>query len=126
VRHSASGGEHQAPFYVAIGAALAATYRLERDEATGKIRGGMALALFDEAFSKLDVGNTQSALAFLRDLGMQAVIAAPDERHALLAEEMDTIVNVYRDGGAVSIEPQYFKPALHALLAADNPFKAHD
>ncbi|NDP48321.1 MAG: hypothetical protein GZ085_07995 [Sulfuriferula multivorans] len=121
-----SGGEHQAPFYVAIGAALAATYRLERDEATGKVRGGMALALFDEAFSKLDVGNTQSALAFLRDLGMQAVIAAPDERHALLAEEMDTIVNVYRDGGAVSIEPQYFKPALHALLAADNPFKAHD
>ena len=121
-----SGGEHQAPFYVAIGAALAATYRLERDEATGKVRGGMALALFDEAFSKLDVGNTQSALAFLRDLGMQAVIAAPDERHALLAEEMDTIVNVYRDGGAVSIEPQYFKPALHALLATDNPFKAHD
>lgn len=121
-----SGGEHQAPFYVAIGAALAATYRLERDEATGKVRGGMALALFDEAFSKLDVGNTQSALAFLRDLGMQAVIAAPDERHALLAEELDTIVNVYRDGGAVSIEPQYFKPALHALLATDNPFKAHD
>ncbi len=117
-----SGGEHQAPFYVAIGAALAATYRLERD-ATGRMRGGMALALFDEAFSKLDVGNTQSALAFLRDLGMQAVIAAPDERHALLAEEMDTIVNVYRDGGAVSIEPQYFKATLHTLLAADNPFK---
>jgi hypothetical protein len=120
-----SGGEHQAPFYVAIGAALAATYRLERDEATGKVRGGMALALFDEAFSKLDVGNTQSALAFLRDLGMQAVIAAPDERHALLAEEMDTIVNVYRDGGAVSIESQYFKAPLHALLAKDNPFKIH-
>lgn len=120
-----SGGEHQAPFYVAIGAALAATYRLERDEATGNARGGMALALFDEAFSKLDVGNTQSALAFLRDLGMQAVIAAPDERHALLAEEMDTIVNVYRDGGAVSIESQYFKAPLHALLAKDNPFKIH-
>lgn len=117
-----SGGEHQAPFYVAIGAALAATYRLERD-AAGKLKGGMALALFDEAFSKLDVGNTQSALAFLRDLGMQAIIAAPDERHALLAEEMDTIVNVYRDGGAVSIESQYFKARLHALLASDNPFK---
>ncbi|KVW96920.1 hypothetical protein ABW22_05690 [Thiobacillus denitrificans] len=121
-----SGGEHQAPFYVAIGAALAATYRLERDESTGKVKGGMALALFDEAFSKLDVGNTQSALAFLRDLGVQAIIAAPDERHALLAEEMDTIVNVYRDGGAVSIESQYFKPALHALLAIDNPFKTYD
>ncbi len=117
-----SGGEHQAPFYVAIGAALAATYRIERAE-DGTFRGGMALALFDEAFSKLDVQNTQNALAFLRDLGMQVLLAAPNEKYAILAEEMDTIVSVYRDGGAVSVEPEYIKPAARELLARDNPFK---
>jgi|GEM_PF-499666 len=117
-----SGGEHQAPFYVAIGAALAATYRIERDR-NGKLQGGMALALFDEAFSKLDVQNTLNALAFLRDLGMQALVAAPNEKYPLLAEEMDTIVHVYRDGGYVSVEPEYLKPALRELLSSDNPYK---
>jgi uncharacterized protein YPO0396 len=117
-----SGGEHQAPFYVAIGAALSATYRIERGD-DGSFRGGMALAIFDEAFSKLDVQNTQNALAFLRDLGMQVLLAAPNEKYAILAEEMDTIVSVYRDGGAVSVEPEYIRPAARQLLARDNPFK---
>lgn len=117
-----SGGEHQAPFYVAIGAALAATYRIDRGQ-DGTLHGGMALALFDEAFSKLDMQNTLNALAFLRDLGMQALIAAPDEKYALLAEEMDTIVQVYRHGGYVSVEPEYLKPALRELLSSDNPYK---
>jgi len=117
-----SGGEHQAPFYVAIGAALAATYRVERGQ-DGTLHGGMALALFDEAFSKLDMQNTLNALAFLRDLGMQVLIAAPDEKYALLAEEMDTIVQVYRHGGYVSVEPEYLKPALRELLSSDNPYK---
>ena len=117
-----SGGEHQAPFYVAIGAALAATYRIERGH-DGALHGGMALALFDEAFSKLDMQNTLNALAFLRDLGMQVLIAAPDEKYALLAEEMDTIVQVYRHGSYVSVEPEYLKPALRELLSSDNPYK---
>lgn len=117
-----SGGEHQAPFYVAIGAALAATYRIERGQ-DGTLHGGMALALFDEAFSKLDMQNTLNALAFLRDLGMQVLIAAPDEKYALLAEEMDTIIQVYRHGGYVSVEPEYLKPALRELLSSDNPYK---
>jgi uncharacterized protein YPO0396 len=117
-----SGGEHQSPFYVAIGAALAATYRLQR-EADGRVRGGMALAVFDEAFSKLDVQNTVSALEFLNDLGLQVVLAAPDEKYGLIAEHVDTIVNVHRAGAAVAIDAEYLKPAVRALLAADNPVR---
>lgn len=117
-----SGGEHQAPFYVAISAALAATYRIEHAP-DGALHGGMALAIFDEAFSKLDMQNTLNALAFLRDLGMQVLIAAPDEKYALLAEEMDTMVQVYRYGGYVSVDPQYLKPASRELLSRDNPYK---
>jgi uncharacterized protein YPO0396 len=115
-----SGGEHQSPFYVAIGAALAAAYRLERTQ-DGGIRGGLALALFDEAFSKLDVQNSVSALGFLDELGLQVVLAAPDEKYGLMCEHMDTIVNVYRDGGNVHIDSDYLKPAARALLSADNP-----
>jgi uncharacterized protein YPO0396 len=117
-----SGGEHQTPFYVAISASLAATYRIDRS-IDGQPRSGMALALFDEAFSKLDVQNTSNALQFLRDLGMQVLVAAPNEKYAPLAEEMDTMVNVLRDGGTVKILVDYLKPAARALLASDNPYK---
>jgi energy-coupling factor transporter ATP-binding protein EcfA2/predicted nucleic acid-binding Zn-ribbon protein len=117
-----SGGEHQSPFYVAIGAALAATFRLQRG-VDGQVRGGMALAVFDEAFSKLDVQNTVSALEFLNDLGLQVVLAAPDEKYGLVAEHVDTIVNVHRSGGAVHVDAEYLKPALRRMLSADNPVK---
>lgn len=117
-----SGGEHQSPFYVAIGAALAAAYRLRRDE-DGKLHGGMALAVFDEAFSKLDVQNTSSALGFLDELGLQVILAAPDEKYGLMSEHADTIVNVYRSGGVVYIDADYLKPAARSLLGNDNPLK---
>ena len=121
-RGKGSGGEHQSPFYVAIGAALAAAYRLERD-ADGAMRGGMALAVFDEAFSKLDVQNSVSALGFLDELGLQVLLAAPDEKYGLMSEHMETIVNVYRDGATVHIDTDYLKSEARVLLTADNPVR---
>jgi uncharacterized protein YPO0396 len=120
-----SGGEHQSPFYVAIGAALAAAYRIERDQ-DGRPRGGMALAVFDEAFSKLDLQNTVSALGFLDELGLQVLLAAPDEKYGQIAEHVDTIVNVYRDGGSVHIDTEQIKAAARQALAADNPVPRPD
>jgi len=115
-----SGGEHQSPFYVAIGAALAAAYRIERDD-SGSYRGGMGIAAFDEAFSKLDLQNTVSALGFLDELGLQVLLAAPDEKYGQIAENVDTIVNVYRDGATVHIDAEYIKPATKRILSSDNP-----
>lgn len=115
-----SGGEHQSPFYVAIGAALAAAYRIKRNE-NGAFRGGMGMAVFDEAFSKLDLQNTVSALGFLDELGLEVLLAAPDERYGMIAEHVDTIVNVYRDGANVHIDAEYIKPAARRILASDNP-----
>lgn len=115
-----SGGEHQSPFYVAIGAALAAAYRIEKED-NGTYRGGMGLAVFDEAFSKLDLQNTVSALGFLGELGLQVILAAPDEKYGQIAEHVDTIVNVYRDGGNVHIDAEYIKPRARRVLSADNP-----
>lgn len=115
-----SGGEHQSPFYVAIGAALAAAYRIERDD-NGDFRGGMGIAAFDEAFSKLDLQNTVSALGFLDELGLQVLLAAPDEKYGQIAEHVDTIVNVYREGATVHIDTEYIKPAARGKLSLDNP-----
>ncbi|NVK41764.1 MAG: hypothetical protein HWE39_11030 [Oceanospirillaceae bacterium] len=117
-----SGGEHQVPFYVAIAAAMGATYRL-REGADGKPLGGMSLSVFDEAFNKLDSENTMTSLAFMSDLGLQTIIAAPDEKYSLLSSCMDTIVNVCRDGRVVDIDVEFPTPKGKALLNSDNPRK---
>jgi energy-coupling factor transporter ATP-binding protein EcfA2 len=115
-----SGGENQTPFYVAIGASLAAAYRLK--EEYGQHRGGMSLAVFDEAFSKLSVPTTQSCIEFLKKIQLQLIVAAPDEKFATMAEVMDTVVWVTRDGGTVETEVVYIKPSMRALLRSDNPY----
>ena len=56
-----SGGETTTPFYVAMAASFAQAYRLNQPRASDTIR----LALFDEAFSKMDSARTASALQFM-------------------------------------------------------------
>jgi chromosome segregation ATPase len=115
-----SGGEHQVPFYVAMAAALAASYRL-KEGPDGRAVGGMSLSVFDEAFNKLDSENTMTSLGFMTDLGLQTIIAAPDEKYSLLSSCMDTIINVCRDGRIVDIDVEF--PTLKAkkMLNSDNP-----
>lgn len=114
-----SGGEGQSPYYVAIGAALASTYRL-RNTSEG-VKGGIHLIMFDEAFSKLDVENCGNCLNFLQDINLQVLLGAPDEKHAILSASMDTIINIYREDQAIDISIEYPTQAAHALLQQDNP-----
>lgn len=116
-----SGGENQTPFYVAIGASLAAAYRLK--EEYGRTYGGMSLALFDEAFSKLSVATCHSCIEFLQNINLQLIVAAPDEKFSTMAEVMDTIVWVTREGGTVDVEVVSIKPAMRAMLRTDNPYR---
>ena len=115
-----SGGEHQVPFYVAMAAALAASYRL-REGPDGRAVGGMSLSVFDEAFNKLDSENTMTSLGFMTDLGLQTIIAAPDEKYSLLSSCMDTIINVCRDGRVVDIDVEFPTEKAKKLLNSDNP-----
>ncbi|QEQ96331.1 SbcC/MukB-like Walker B domain-containing protein [Neptunomonas concharum] len=117
-----SGGEHQVPFYVAMAAAMGAAYRL-KEGPDGKAVGGMSLSVFDEAFNKLDSENTITSLGFMTDLGLQTIIAAPDEKYSLLSSCMDTIINVCRDGRVVDIDVEFPTPKGKALLNSDNPRK---
>jgi len=118
-----SGGEHQVPFYVAIAAGLGATYRIKQAQ-DGSPQGGMSLSMFDEAFNKLDAENTQTSLGFMSDLGLQTLIAAPDDKYSLMAATMDTVINVCRDGAVVDLDVEFPTRKGKALLDSDNPYRA--
>ncbi|UTW01468.1 chromosome segregation protein SMC [Marinomonas rhizomae] len=110
-----SGGEHQIPFYLAIAAALSTTYRLH-ETMEGEIVGGFSLAMFDEAFNKIDMVKTSTCMGFMKDIGLQVIAAAPDDKRAVMAANMDTVISVWREGGAVSIDVAYPKEKGQVLL----------
>src|SRR5690606_25838274 len=72
-----SGGEKQTPFYVALGASFMTAFKIHKNG--DHLIGGVGLALFDEAFSKMDGNNAQTALSFFKDIGLQVILAAPPD-----------------------------------------------
>lgn len=87
-----SGGETTTPFYVAMAASFAQAYRLNQPRPSDTIR----LALFDEAFSKMDTARTASALQFMRDTGLQVLLATPPDKSGALLEHVDSVRTVVR------------------------------
>jgi uncharacterized protein YPO0396 len=113
-----SGGEGQLPFYIAIGASLAATYQNRR---TGQY--GLALAIFDEAFNRLDTKAVADCSDFMRSLGLQVLLATPDEKRHIFMEVADTVVNVNRSGDTVLIDTEYLKDRTRETLGAADPYR---
>jgi energy-coupling factor transporter ATP-binding protein EcfA2 len=115
-----SGGEAQAPFYVAMAASLAAAYF--PGHSSGRPTG-MGLAMFDEAFNKLDVVNTQALLNFFTDMGLQLMIAGPEEKRAAYTEVLDTIILVNKslDGSSVLITAEHPGARARVALGEINP-----
>lgn len=87
-----SGGETTTPFYVAMAASFAQAYRLNQPRGLDTIR----LALFDEAFSKMDTARTASALKFMRDIGLQVLLATPPDKSGALLPFVDSVRTVVR------------------------------
>ena len=115
-----SGGQKQAPYYVAIAAAMASVYypgsRNDKPD-------GMGLVLFDEAFNRLDIPNTQAILRFYQDLNLQVVVAAPEEKRMSFLEVMDTIVSVNKLPGDDVMQIDSESPGERAIreMRAANP-----
>lgn len=123
-RGSASGAERQVPFYVVIGAALASAYHGSRQTAGGQL--GMGLAVFDEAFSKMDGPNQRTLLDFYRAIGLQVVIAAPTEKRAVVYENLDYIIDVFRSGDTALAESIRIKERVREEMRTANPQHATD
>lgn len=110
-----SGGEHRAPLFVVAGAALAAAY--------GKLQGdtsGMSLILFDELGDKIDGNNTKAVFEYLASLGLQPVVATPDDALGKINESLEGYVELYRDGAYLSVNHVGLGPDAHELLSSDS------
>ena len=95
-RGTGSGAEQQVPIYVAIGASLATIYG-SAEQRPGK-PSGFGLAIFDEAFSKMDGKNQRQMMSFYKKLGLQIIIAAPNEKRVAVIEHINTVIEVDRIG----------------------------
>jgi uncharacterized protein YPO0396 len=87
-----SGGETTTPFYVAMAASFAQAYRLNQPRPSDTIR----LAIFDEAFGKMDTARTASALKFMVDAGLQVLLATPPDKAGGLLPYVDSVRTVVR------------------------------
>ncbi len=87
-----SGGETTTPFYVAMAASFAQAYRLNQPRPSDTIR----LAIFDEAFGKMDTARTASALRFMREAGLQVLLATPPDKSGSLLPFVDSVCTVVR------------------------------
>jgi uncharacterized protein YPO0396 len=87
-----SGGETTTPFYVAMAASFAQAYRLNQPRPSDTIR----LALFDEAFGKMDTARTASALQFMVDNQLQVLLATPPDKAAGLLPHVSSVRTVVR------------------------------
>jgi energy-coupling factor transporter ATP-binding protein EcfA2 len=119
-RGTGSGAEQQVPFYIAIGTALAAAYhgKAAGDETKEK---GIGLAVFDEAFSKLDGKNQKACMDYYEKLGLQVVVAAPFEKRATLYETMECFVETIRNGDLIDVEAYGVGERTRQAFAEANP-----
>jgi len=83
-----SGGENQAPFFVAT---LAAFHRVY-DVGGRNGPATLGLVVMDEAFSKLSGDRINDCLALARNFGMQLVMAFPEDRLPTMIEHAETVV----------------------------------
>jgi uncharacterized protein YPO0396 len=113
-----SGAEGQTPFYIIMAAAIAAAYRGGRRQQT---TGGMGVALFDEAFSKMDPANQKRMLDYFGDVGLQPIIAAPMSGSTALMTRMDTVNEVWRHGDYGEIEPRHPRKRLREEVDKRDP-----
>ncbi|MFT5421989.1 MAG: hypothetical protein ACI9D5_002755 [Candidatus Endobugula sp.] len=114
-----SGGEKQAPFYVALGAAFMSAYKVRK--VGDRIFGGAAIAIFDEAFSKMDGNNAKAALNFFRDIGLQVILAAPPESEIKVGPYVDKSLSIIRPGDSIYIDYKTYHPKGRKALESDNP-----
>ena len=83
-----SGGENQAPFFVATLAAFHRVYDVSGRSGPATL----GLVVMDEAFSKLSGDRIDDCLALARNFGMQLVMAFPEDRLPTMIEHAETVV----------------------------------
>ncbi len=85
-----SGGETQTPFYVAVAASFVQLYHIMDEGKHRRGRPTIRLAVFDEAFNRMDQSRIGVTLDMLQQFGLQVVTATPLERCEYLVPKICT------------------------------------
>ena len=93
---SGSGGENQAPFYVAICASLLNIYR----QSGNCVR----LILLDEAFNKMTGDRIKAMMKMFSDLNMQLILTSTEEKTATIRPFCDLTYSIVKKGSQVDVE----------------------
>ena len=110
VSRDSSGGENQAPFYVAICASLLQIYQ--------KSENSIRLVLLDEAFSKMTSDRIRPMMELFRRLQLQVLLISTVEKSTAIQPYCDITYSIVRHGDANAIAPFY-----RAGILADAPEK---
>ena len=97
-----SGGETQTPFYIAVLASFAQLYRVNDTSSFGNT---VRLAVFDEAFNKMDSDRIIESVRLLRKMGLQAIICTPPDKVADIMPIADRTLLVNKDKYRMHILP---------------------
>ncbi len=91
-----SGGENQAPFYVAICASLLQIYEQNPD-------GCMRLVLLDEAFNNMTSDRIEPMMNMFKKLGLQLVLIATAEKATAILPYCDVTYSIVKSGNRNAI-----------------------
>lgn len=112
-----SGGELGAPAYIAIGAALAAVYY----GSVKTVNAPFGVAMFDEAFLRLDGPTQRRLIDFFGSLQLQTILAAPPDKRQVVSEVVDTILDIRRLDNISVVRPIYISAKAREALGKENP-----
>ena len=111
VSRDSSGGENQAPFYVAICASLLQIYQ--------KSENSIRLVLLDEAFSKMTSDRIRPMMELFRRLQLQVLLISTVEKSTAIQPYCDITYSIVRHGDANAIAPFYRLTPPAAMADAD-------
>lgn len=97
-----SGGETQTPFYIAVLASFAQLYRVNDTSSFGNT---VRLAVFDEAFNKMDSDRIIESVRLLRKMGLQTIICTPPDKVSDIMPIADRTLLVSKDKYRMHILP---------------------
>lgn len=99
VSGDSSGGENQAPFYIAICASLLQIYQ--------KCQNSVRLILLDEAFSKMTSDRIRPMMKMFRDMDLQVVLITTVEKASAIAPFCDITHSILKKGTQNAVRPFY-------------------
>lgn len=101
VIQDSSGGENQAPFYIAICASLLQIYQ--------KCDNGIRLVLLDEAFSKMTSDRIKPMMSMFRQMNLQVLLITTVEKASAIYPFCDITYSIVKSGTRNAVAPFYLE-----------------